>query len=474
MSMPSPLFILLRWGPMNSTRVSRSTLLVALACSLGWSASGCWGRGPSDEAPTSTSAGQPSVGQSSNSSVLTNTRSPRETSTSNATGSEDQTSSADSSNPRPRAPLGYPDIQSCSFPISEPRPGRDGAILVTSTDASTGAIGWINPRTKRIYADLGLAHSDTRIKHSDLHNFVINRFGADSISIFARDEALTLQGEFSVKGPEEGSSNPHDLLLDGRGHLHLSLLGRNHIEVYDISDLKAAKLLREIDLSRFSDADGLPEASSLIQCGDTYFVLIQRLDRESGWAPVDHSYLVPIHAPTGTLYDFDGSGDKQGDGLRILGTGMSSWRKDPRVPDGTRILALNRGLQSVDLRNAVVEELIPQQVFIDRGMDVWDVRSFEISQDGRWVWILAIDGWPKHSLFRASLDGRGQDLTPVVGEIESVGASMIRVGNALWLADTTDGSSGVRVFDIQGDTLVESPDSPLQVGLPPYWLHFSP
>lgn len=346
--------------------------------------------------------------------------------------------------------------------------------MLTSTDFSTGAVGWINPRTKRIHPDLGLAHSDTRLTHSDQYNFLINRYGADSISIFARDDSLTLLGEFSVKGPEEASSNPHDLIVDAQGHLHISFLGRDHLEVYDISNPKAARLTREIDISVLSDADGLPEASQIIHCGDTYFVLIQRLDRNAGWVPVDHSYLVPIHAPTGNLYDFDGSNDKRGDGLRILGTGMSSWRKDPREPDGTQILALNRGLQRVDLKNAVVEEVIPEQVFASRGMDIWDVRNFEVSPDGRWVWILAIDGWPKHTIFRASLDGRGKDLTPAFTDVESVDASMIRVENALWLADTTDGSSGVRIFDIQGDKLVESPDSPLLVGLPPYWLNLVP
>lgn len=463
--MPLPSCTRPRWRP-----VSRAPAWLALLYSAGLVAltPGCWGRDSSREAAATTNAGQPSsVGHQP-------TQDPAKLDSSGNSGSSGSSGTAESTDPRSRAPLGYPEIHSCTFPVSDPLPGRDGAILVTSTDSSTGAVGWINPRTKRVYADLGLAHSDTRIKHSDRHNFVINRFGADSISILARDEALTLRGEFSVKGPEEASSNPHDLVLDAKGHLHLSLLGRDHIEVYDISDPQAAKLLREIDLSHFSDADGLPEASSIIQCGETYFVLIQRLNRESGWAPVDHSYLVPVHAPTGTLYDFDGSGDQRGDGLRILGTGMSSWRKDPSVPDGTRILALNRGVQRVDLKNAVVEELIPQQVFADRGMSLWDVRNFEVSPDGRWLWILAIDGWPKHSLFRASLEGRGQDLTPVIGDLESVGASMLRVGHTLWLADTTDGSSGVRLFEFQGDSLVESPDSPLQVGLPPYWLHFSP
>lgn len=346
--------------------------------------------------------------------------------------------------------------------------------MVTSTDGSTGAVGWINPRTRKVHPDLALADKDTRIKHNERFNFIINRFGADSITLLARNAKLNWQGSFSVTEPDAPSSNPQDLITDANGHLHISFLGRDHLKVYDIADPSSAKLTRTIDLSAFADADGLPEASAIISCEDTYFVLVQRLNRDQGWIPVDHSYLVPVHAPSGTLYDFDGSKDNRPDGIKLLGTGMSTWRKDPRVADGTSILALNRGLARVDLKSAQVQELIPEQVFIDRGMDLWDVRNFEVSADGRWVWILAIDDWPKHSIFRASLEKAGSDLVPVVTNIESVSGSMIRVDNTLWLADTTDGSSGVRVFDLNGDQLTESPDSPLAVGLPPSWLHLVP
>lgn len=345
---------------------------------------------------------------------------------------------------------------------------------MTSTDASTGALGWINPRTKRVYPDLALAHSDTRLKHSSRHHFLINRYGFDSIMVFARDAALTQLGSFSVTEPGSPSSNPHDLIIDAQGQMHVSFLGRDHLKVYDITDPSQVKLTRSIDLSAFADADGLPESSSIIQCEDTYFVLVQRLNRDQQWQPVDHSYLVPVHASSGALYDFDGSDDDRPDAIQILGAGMSSWRPDPRVPDGTKILALNRGLQSIDLKTGQVASIIPEQVFADRGMEPWDIRNFAVSSDARWVWILAIDGWPKHTIFRASLDQQGRDLAPVITDVESVAASMIRVDNTLWLSDTTDGQSGVRLFEIQGDTLTESSDSPLNVGLPPYWLHFAP
>lgn len=469
-------------APRPCTRVVFSTSILC----IGLLTSGCWGRASQDElASTTTGVQQPGVGHqptqglpTSESMATTGTPGVQNTGTSSvpnptqatASGGVNSTSSQD----RPKAPPGFPQISSCFFNETSLIPGRDGAVVLTSTDFTTGAVGWINPRNKRVHADLGLAHSDTRLKHSDRYNFLINRYGADSITILARDAKLTWQGEFSVKGPEEASSNPHDLIVDAQGHLHISFLGRDHIEVWDVSNPAQARLAREIDLSAFADADGLPESSLMIQCGETYFVLIQRLNRDGGWLPVDHSYLVPVHGPTGTLYDFDGSGDNRPDGIRLLGTGMSSWRKDPRVADGTRILALNRGLQSVDLKTATVEEVIPEKVFADLGMDIWDVRNFEVSPDGRWLWILAIDGWPKHTIFRASLDQKGRDLVPAMRNVESVDASMILVDNALWLADTTDGSSGVRIFDILGDTLKESPDSPLAVGLPPYWLRLVP
>lgn len=413
--------------------------LLVLACAELF-AGGCWGHDPQD-APAASSSTSSSQSQSSS-------------------------TSGSASGPDPSAPAGYPKIRSCSAKPAQLIPGQRGAVLVTSTDGSTGAVGWINPITKRVHPDLALADKDTRITHDHRYNYVINRFTADSITLLAQDEALTRQGSFSVTESGLPSSNPQDLIVDASGQLHISFLGRDHIKVYDISDPNQARVTRTIDLRRFADPDGLPEASSLIQCEDTYFVLIQRLNRDKGWAPVDHSYLVPIHAPSGTLYDFEG--------IQILRAGMSSWRQDPRVAQGTSILALNRGLQRIDLKTAQVQDLIPEQVFIDRGMDVWDVRNFEVSPDGRWVWILAIENWPMHTIFRASLDKGGQDLTPMITDIESVSASMIRVDQELWLADTRDGQSGVRIFELLGDQLVESQDSPIKVGLAPSWLHLVP
>lgn len=471
----------------GASQPCRRTIFCVSALCISLATSGCWGRDSQDASVSSTTGvQQPGVGHQPTQGFPTGV-SPATTGTPSAQNPGEITSapnptqssgpggeSTASSQEGPKAPPGYPLISSCSFNESSLVPGRDGAIVLTSTDFTTGAVGWINPRTKRVHADLGLAHSDTRLKHSDRYNFLINRYGADSITILARDASLTWQGEFSVKGPEEASSNPHDLVVDAEGHLHISFLGRDHIEVWDISNPAQARLARQIDLSPFADADGLPESSLMIQCGEIYFVQIQRLNRDEGWLPVDHGYLVPVHGPSGRLYDFDGSGDKRPDGVRLLGAGMSSWRRDPRVADGTRILALNRGLQSVDLKTATVEVVIPESVFAGLGMDIWDVRNFEVSPDGRWLWILAIDGWPKHSIFRASFDQQGRDLVRVIQNVESVDASMILVDNSLWLADTTDGASGVRVFDIVGDTLRESADSPLAVGLPPYWLHLVP
>lgn len=454
---------------------STSVITLALTCALLLDF-GCWGRGP--QGPVSAESGgtgQLSVGHQPTGGALSTSTHQTNSAANLTTQSSDSADSSGASQPnQPKAPLGYPNITSCTLPINSLIPGRDGAVVLTTTDFSTGAVGWINPRTKQVYADLGLAHTDTRLKHGDTYNFLINRFGADSITMMARDAALTYKGSFSVKGPEDASSNPHDLIIDAKGHMHVSFLGRDHVEVYDISDPTSVRLTRSIDLSVFADADGLPEASTMIACGDTYFVLIQRLNRKQGWTPVDHSYLVPVHAPTGSLYDFDGSGDKRGDGIRLIGAGISGWQQDPRDREGTRVLALNRGLQSIDLKTAKVEVVIPEKVFADRGMDRWDVRSFALSPDGRWLWILAIDGWPKHTIFRASLDRQGRDLTPVIRGVESVSGSMIRVDNALWLADTTDGHSGVRIFEFKGDTLAESPDSPIAVGLPPYHLHLVP
>lgn len=365
---------------------------------------------------------------------------------------------------------GYPSIQDCKFP----GPIHPRKVLVTSTDFSTGALGWIDPQSKQVHPDLVLAHTDTAITHSRDHAFLINRMGSDSIKMLRQDDALTVLGEFSVQGEGSTSANPHDLFVDDRGYLHLSFLGRDHLKVYDTSYPQAPKLVRKVDLSAFSDADGLPEASAIIPCGEVYFVEVQRLDRKAKWAPVDSTYLVPVHVPTGALYDFDGSNDGIPDGIPIQGAGVAGWKQDPRPGAPHRILVLNRGVQSIDLRTREVQSIIPESRIEALGVQRWDVRSFELSADAKFLWLLMIDNFPGHSLYRASLDAQGQDLQRVFEGIESVTGSMRRVGNELWVADTREGLSGVRILQIRGSHLSERPESPLPVGLPPYGLHLLP
>jgi hypothetical protein len=104
---------------------------------------------------------------------------------------------------------------------------------------------------------------------SDGRLWVVNRFGADNITIID-PETYDVDAQFSTGA----GSNPHDVVLHG-DKAYVVAFASPDVLVYDTADLDAPP--DRIDLSSY-DVDGVPEAVAIWAEGDTAFVLLQRLD----------------------------------------------------------------------------------------------------------------------------------------------------------------------------------------------------
>lgn len=359
---------------------------------------------------------------------------------------------------------GYPTLTApCVLPVDEPT-----RFAVSSTDGSTGAIGLIDVATKTVQADLGLASTDIAMDVFGDHLYVINRFGFDYVDIFDLANSFSLLSEFTVAIPEDRSSNPHSVHVTDTGEAYVSLYGDESLQVFDVSDPTDVSKLRDVDLSVFADSDGLPEVSSIIACGDVAFVSIERLDRNAGWVPVDDTQLIPLRLGTDALFDWDEADGP--DTVHLLGTGSTEIRRDLADESGHTLLVLNTGLERVDLATGSSEWVIEPSTFEALGIGQYQLRGFDLrgGTDEIYVSVSAAD-FQSHSIYRGTLSGGGSDLTEVVSGLFSVTADFEVVGTEGWFVDTDPNGSGVRVFDLSGDIVVEIGER-LSTGLPPYGL----
>ncbi len=359
---------------------------------------------------------------------------------------------------------GYPQLDGpCRGPIVEP-----SHLVVTSTDFNTGAVGLVELASKTVTPDLAPASSDAVPIVADGRVFVINRFGFDYIDELDPLASLALIHEFALSPASiSAPANPQVLALDPQGRGWVSLLGAGELQLIRFPTLAAAQpsVSLAVDLRSFADDDGIPELSAMIGCGSTLFVAAERIDRQS-WVPADETLLIPVTAAEQPkLHEFDGE-HPGADAITLLGAGVGSWRLDPSDTSRQTIVILNSGLERVDLASGSSEWVVDEQLFADAGYDRLQLSGFDFDADGR-IWLsAATEDFASFRLLRVDLDPSPTLVTAVEG-LHSVTGAVEIVGHELWFADTTLGTSGLRVFDLSDDPVAELPESPLAVGLPP-------
>lgn len=356
---------------------------------------------------------------------------------------------------------GYPVLTApCQLAPSEPT-----RLVVSSTDDDTGALGLVDVVHRTIRTDLALAETDIGLAYDGQSVYAINRFNFDYVDVLDPSN-LALRTQFSVAVTDEASANPSGLIVDGEREAYVTLFGADVIRVFDVANPAAAIPVRDIDMSSFADADGTPEMGLILACGDTAFVVIERLDRNLMFQPVDSSYLVPLDLRQDRFYDVQPG--TLPDGIALRGLGGNRARLDPRDPSGHTVLLLNSGLEAVDLASGTTTWVISDEVLQARGIGRYELRNFDVGADGMLYFVIAAPDWSEHGLYRASLEGGGADLVQLVGGFQTVTGAIEVIGREVWIADTTIGASGLRIFELTEAGAVEVAGSPIGTGLPPY------
>jgi len=383
-----------------------------------------------------------------------------------ACGSVDELPEDDGPCAGPPAIAGAPTLSGpCVGGVAEP-----SRLVVTTTDFATGAVSLVDARTGEVTPDLALASTDAKPYYHEDRVFVVNRYMFDALDVLDADDELALSGQVGIVTDGAPSANPHAIAFGPDGRAYVSLFGAAELQVLDVEDPAAMRVEEPIDLCPVADADGSPEASLLIRCGDTLFVSIERLDRAHGFALTeDQDALVAVDLTTGRLHDLD----PEAAGVQpmpLLGPWAKQWRLDPRDPDGHTIYVLSSSLERVDLAAGTSEWAIDPEQLAE--LDLGDYKlpqAFDIDADGRHAYLASYTAdFTEVLLLRADLEA-GTPPEVFAGGLQAVEQTLEVVGDTLWFGDRSHAAAGMRAWDLATDPpTAKFAGKPLSTGLAPY------
>ena len=345
-------------------------------------------------------------------------------------------------------------VCSVSSLLAQPR-----SVLVT-TDFTTGGLSAVSAGGTGS-DDLLLIHSDARVRTFGSRVYVLNRLGQDNIIVLDTSDLSTPLTQFSTGD----GSNPHEIIVVNDEKAYVSVYERDYVLVVNPS---TGDSLATIDLSSFSDDDGLPEASQLALFDGHLYVACQRLDRDAFFAPTEFSTVAVIDISTDTLVDVDPT-TAEPDGIRLTGT--QPFGVDQR--GGNWVFAevgsfgvTDGGIEVVDLISREVSGiLIPEETL--QG----DVNQLTMISDSEGYFVLS-DANFANSIHRFDLT-TGQTSGPLTGVSNGFIPALSAVSGRLYVLDRSTfddpAGAGLKIFDIASESLL---DGPIATALLPFDIAF--
>lgn len=349
-------------------------------------------------------------------------------------------------------------------------PAAPTRLLVTTTDFSTGGVSVVDLARFTAEPDVALGSTDAKPHWFGDTAYVLHRYGVDALDVLDPADDFALLAQRAIASTREVvSANPHDLVVapDGRGYV--TLFGAPEVQVWDLRDPTKPVLERRIDLTPVADADGNPEASEALLCGDVLFLAVDRVDEAHGLVPTDPTgRLAAFDVRTGAAFDLDP--DAPGaQPLALRGQWARQLRLDPADPTGRTALVLTTGLERVDLSEGTSEWAIAPDRLAAVGItDHRLPQAFDLGPDGASAYLAAYrPDFSEVAIFRAALDSDDPPVEIAAG-LQSVEQTLEVVGDRLYFGDRTHGASGLRAWDLRHDPPKPVTGSPLGLGLAPY------
>ena len=344
--------------------------------------------------------------------------------------------------------------------ISIPGEARAAATyaFATCTDFSGPGCGsWVGldpPRTA--HTCVANVSSDPVARWAFGKIYVVNRLFADNVQVLDPANGFQSEPEHSVGN----GTNPQDIAVLTPTKAYVSLLGAPYLLVFNPQNGAA---LDSIPLGAFADADGIPDAFKMLIYGDRVFLTLQRLDN---FAPTAFSLVAVIDASADTVLDVDPE-TPGAQAIRLTGTNPNTDLVfDPTtghilVGEVGDFAALDGGVDVID--PATLRALGYETTEAKLGGNLADVAVS--SQGGAYAAVTDVDFSGGSRLVR--YDRGTGNLVKTLFSTANYSVSEMETNDRdeLWVCDRTLMSSGLRVFDTLGDTLVAGP---ISTNLPPF------
>jgi hypothetical protein len=348
----------------------------------------------------------------------------------------------------------------CAAGIAAPGPASaDDLFVTTTTYEITGSCSVMAMEPPfSVQLDLYTIHSDAVARRFGNYVFVVNRQPANNILVLDAANSYGLVKQYSTGA----GSDPTDIEVVAADKAYIPLYNTTLLSI--VEPLTGA-VLGSIDLSRFADADGLPEIDQVAVVGGRAFVSFQRLDRPGGWLPAGGSGLAVIDVASDALIDADPATSEL-DPIRLqlqnpfwdLTYDRSLHRLIAVCPGS--FLALDGGIEAIDpftLRSDRV--LITEQALggeLDGAAIVSPTLGYAIISDSSFNTCLVRFDPSTGTRLDTVMCSSGFWLS----DLEVSDAGRVYVG------DRTPSAPGIRIFQaLTAQPLVQSP---VDVGLPPF------
>ena len=191
-------------------------------------------------------------------------------------------------------------------------------LAVTASDfaAGSGTLSLLDPATLQLQKAVDQIDPSSTVRAADKKLYVLDS-SHGSLRVYDAADNFKSPKDYPLRktGVVDGiQGNPHDIYVDSaHGRAFVTLYGS-----FGSTQVKATTALAVLDLGNLAagissfvtlnvgatDSDANPDASQLVGCGDSLYVLLQNLDRNNGYKPAGSGRLAKLSLsnPTTATY----------------------------------------------------------------------------------------------------------------------------------------------------------------------------
>ncbi len=327
-------------------------------------------------------------------------------------------------------------------------------LFVVTSDYETGGHAVINLDSLSVDTiKTGSLPSDAYVRSFGEKVYVVGRFMTNNVNVFDRNDFERPANQYSTGA----GTHPHDILVLNDSKAYLTMYDKDYISI--IHPMTGSESGR-IDMSVFSDSDGLPEIDRMLYHDGRVYITAQRLDRDNYYEPTDFSVIAIVDPETDTVLDsIELSRTNPVDMQYVRGVD-----KIMVAEAGGYFSMVEGGLEYINPVTKEAEGILMTKDDFGGTLGAGVLgRAIEMVNSTQGYGLIT-DADYFTSIVKFDLGSMNVEPihNPQTGFIHS---DILLDGDYLFVADRTMEKPGIRVFDVR--TNVEITSEPIDVGLPP-------